>query len=185
MRRALKRELDRLFAIRERQGAPLTRRDGASDEDLSGAEARCGVRFDEDFRDLYRFSNGGAYLDIWFAAITDQLRPFRFYSLPDLCQVLGWTTESGCIPGSDNGGVPRDPRIRPLDRHTLWVPFADYGNGDAILYFDADPTSEGTYGQIISFQGEPESIRWCARDLATFLRESNDLLSRHGARLLR
>lgn len=185
MRRALKRELDRLFALRERQGSPLTRRDGASDEDITLAEERCRIRFDEDFRDLYRFSNGGSYLDTWFAAVTDQLHPFRFYPLADVCQVLGWTTDSVCSPGLENGGLPRDRRIQPFDRHTRWVPFADWANGDAILYFDADPTTEGNFGQIISFQTEPDSIRWVATDIVTFFRESNDLLSRHGARLLR
>jgi cell wall assembly regulator SMI1 len=184
MRPQLQHELDRLFRLCERFGAPITRRDGATDSDIERAEQVMGIRMGDDLRDLYRFSNGGKYLETWFAAFTRELNPYWFYPLNEACRVRGWTAEPHASE-TNNGGVARDPRIQPFDRHTKWLPFADYGNGNSILYIDDDPTESGAVGQIISWHYDPEAIRFCALDLLTFLRTSNNLLELHGARLLR
>lgn len=184
MRRELREELDRLIRLAERCDAPIELREGATEAELEEAEERTGIRFNDDFRDLYTFSNGSKYLETWFVACTRELEPFWFYPLHEACRVHSWVPAPMCDESKNNGGVPRDPRVQRLDRHTKWFPFADHGNGSSIAYFDADPTAEGHYGQIITFQNAPDIIRWCATDLVSFLRASNDLLEVHGARLL-
>jgi cell wall assembly regulator SMI1 len=184
MRKELQDEIDRLLRLTERFGSPIACRPGATDEELAEAEHSVGIRLDDDLRDLYRFSNGGKYLETWFAAFARDLNAFWFYPLSEACRVHGWTTSPQCNDAANNGGVARDPRVQRLDRHTLWFPFADFANGNAILYFDADPTDQGSYGQIISWHYEPEAIRFCAPDLLTFVRTSNNLLELHGARII-
>lgn len=184
MRQELLDELDRLQRLADRFGAPISLRPGATDDEIAEAEQATGIGFDEDMRDLYRFSNGGRYLETWFAAFTRDLHGFWFYPLSEACRVHGWTTAPLLIASANNGGVPRDRRVQTLDRHTRWLPFADFANGNAIAYFDADPTAEGSYGQIITWHHDPEAIRYCAPDLITFLRTSNNLLELHGARLV-
>ena len=185
MRPELQAEVDRLFRLCERFEVPITRRQWASDDDIAEVEQKTGIRLSDDLRDLYRFSDGGNYLETWFAAFTRELNAYWFCPLTEACRVHGWTTAPMLSEAANNGGVPRDARIQPLDRHTRWFPFADYANGNAILYFDADPAPRGTCGQIISWHYDPEAVRFCAADLIAFFHTSNNLLELHGARLLR
>jgi cell wall assembly regulator SMI1 len=184
MRDELNAELQRLFAVAAKHGAEIKRQPGASDAEIAEVERATGIKFNDDLRALYRLSNGGAYEDTWFAVFTDQLEPFRFCPLSEVREVHGWSKGSSYDEDWDNGGVPWDPRHRKYDRHAGWLPFADFGNSNATVYFDADPTSEGTYGQLLTYQHDPDAIRYCAHDLVEFLRKSNDLLEQHGVELL-
>jgi cell wall assembly regulator SMI1 len=183
MRPQLQAELERLQALLARHGAPFTRRPGASDLDVARAERRTGIRMDEDLRALYRFSNGSEYEESWFAVHTDQLQAFRLCPLDEVCTLHGWQ-RTQLDAARNNGGVPWDPRARRYDSHTRWLPFADFGNGNALLLFDADPAPGGHYGQVLSYQHEPDAIRYCATGLVALLRESNALLEAHGEELL-
>jgi cell wall assembly regulator SMI1 len=185
MRDALRMQLDRCFRICRDLGAPLTKLEGASEDEIAETESKTGVRFDEDLRALYRFSNGGRYEDTWFVVMTDQISPYRFCPLAEVREVHGWCTESSYDAEWDNGGEPWDARIRKFDRHTKWLPFADFGNGSGIVYFDVDPSEEGKPGQIITYQHDPDAIRFFAEDLVRFFERSNDLLEREGGTFLR
>jgi cell wall assembly regulator SMI1 len=53
-----------------------------------------------------------------------------------------------------------------------------------MLYFDADPAPRGSRGQIITYQHDPDAIRFAAPSLLDFIRQSNSLLEKHAAILL-
>jgi cell wall assembly regulator SMI1 len=161
-------------------GQPVTKRPGATDEEIATAEASTGIQFDDDLRALYRFSNGGEYPETWFGL---GFEPFRFCGLDELVKQHGWHTESVFWPEADNGGNPWDPRIQQYHRHPKWLPIADFGNTNSTVYFDADPTEAGTYGQIIRFQHDPDEIMFVAPSLLDFLVLSNKELDENGGEI--
>jgi cell wall assembly regulator SMI1 len=176
VRDALRLPLERCFRICRERGSPLTKLDGASDDEIAETEAKTGIRFDEDLRALYRFSNGGKYPETWFAVMTDEVSPYRFCPLAEVRKIHSWFPESSYDAAWDNGGEPWDRRIRKFDHHTKWLPFADFGNGSGTVYFDSDPSDAGTPGQIITYQHDPDAIRFFASGVVSFLERSNDLL---------
>ncbi|MBX3187655.1 MAG: SMI1/KNR4 family protein [Labilithrix sp.] len=184
MREALRAQLERCFRICRDLGSPLTKLAGASEEEISETEAKTGIRFSADLRSLYQFSNGGRYEETWFVVMTDQVSPYRFCPLAEVCEVHGWFAESSYDAEWDNGGEPWDPRIRKYDHHTKRLPFADFGNGSGVVYFDADPSEMGRAGQIITYQHDPDAVRFFADDLVDFLAKSNELLEREGPTFL-
>ncbi len=175
MRPELAAQLERLQQILRKHNRPLTLRPGASDQVIGAFENRTNIRFDEDLRALYQFSNGGEYNDTWFAAETDELIHFRFCDLKEVQEIISWGPSSFDAEWN-NGGEPWDSRVKKYDHHSLWLPFADFGNSVAYVMFDADPAPSGRYGQIITYQHDPDAIRYCADGLVGFLKMSNDLL---------
>lgn len=182
MRLELKAELDRLCAIAHGFGGSLIRQPPATTEQIGRVESLTGIVFDGDLRGLYDFSNGGEYPQTWFAAETDELTPFRFLTLDEVLEYA--ESDSHYNPHIDNSDVPWDPRHQRYDWHSLWLPFAVFNNGGSKLYFDADPTPEGRFGQIISYQHDPDAVRYTAGGLVEFLQESNNILEEEGERWL-
>jgi cell wall assembly regulator SMI1 len=174
----LRRELRRLLKLLDRLETPVTPLKGASNDVIARVEKASGIRFDDDLRDLYRFSNGGRRTHNWFAVVTDELQLFRFSPLKEVKLRQSQST-SFFDPDWNNGDVPWSRRHRRLNQHTKWLPFADFGNGNAALYFDADPTKWGSYGQVLSYQHDPDAIRYVAPSVLAFLKQSNDLIEAH------
>jgi cell wall assembly regulator SMI1 len=176
-------ELSRLESIIVDHGFPFRTVPGATEGELADVESTLNISLTDDFRELYRGSNGVAPKGgAWFAVCTDELTPCTFLSLK---KGLEWWSE--WLPydeavhaqfGYDDG--PRDERIAPrVFVHRRWFPFAEFNCFGTTVFFDASPTDRGAVGQVIAYQHDPDAVHYLAPSIAEFLRESNSRLSRN------
>lgn len=173
MRAELQREVDRLKAIMATKSVEFEPVAGATDKEIAQAEEETRIKLDEDLKDFYRFTNG-SNRQTWFAVISDQLEPHMFLSLHDALH--SWSPHDIEDDDPYEGEGTSDERIQPnLLGYSLWFPFTDFGGGNAIAMFDADPTSKGKYGQIIVYQHDPDAIYYVAESFLAFFKKSNDL----------
>jgi cell wall assembly regulator SMI1 len=79
MKPELKIELERLQHILESNGLEFIPSEGATYEQIAEVEAKVGVTFDSDLKDLWKLSNGSKESDTWFAVFSDELTPCSLY----------------------------------------------------------------------------------------------------------
>lgn len=80
---------------------------------------------------------------------------------------------------------PRDLRIRPgWLKHSKWLQIADFNCGGTSVNFDADPSGEGKYGQIIAYQHDPDAMYYVADSFLEFFKLSNTILAEKGLDIL-
>jgi cell wall assembly regulator SMI1 len=177
------KEVRRLEKLYQQLGYPMKRQPPATDERIKELISRIGVQIDDALVSLWRYSNGsnGRF---WFATPGfDELEftPYAFQSveesLKDWAMFLPYNEDTYRTWYDDEEWGERDTRIqRHFLRHRLWVPFAEFNGGSHQLLFDADPTADGTFGQIINYIHDPDGIFWSARSFIEFLATSNDAL---------
>jgi len=192
MRERVKFEFQRIEAILRGQGFGSSFKAPTPMELINEAEAATEIRFDEGLRALYELANGSANRTC-LAVYTDELTPCSFAPIQE---AVTWWREWlpydekvhqkfwGAL--NEHKGDPlRDARIQPdCFVHRRWFPFAEFNGWSTAVYFDADPTPLGTYGQIIAYQHDPEAVYYLAKDIGEFLRKSNDSLEIHAKELL-
>lgn len=186
MKSEIKFELDRLKNILESNGLEFVVNKGANVGKIAEAEAKVGISFDNNLKDLWQFSNGSNEGDSWFCVFSDEVMPCSFLPIEEALE-----TWSLFLPYDDSiyeewsdFETKRDERIQPTFlQHRLWFPFAEFGGSTTIL-FDGDPTDKGNYGQIIVYQHDPDAIYYVAENFLEFLKKSNDLLQANVKELL-
>jgi cell wall assembly regulator SMI1 len=177
MRPELAREVQALREFMQSCGMELPTAPGASEQEVREVEARLGIRLDPALRDLYLFSNGCDAT--WFAVMSDEVTPCTFVSLQDALEAWSWFEpydEAAYRQWADKS-PKHDPRIKPFLHHKAWFPFAEFNGFSTAVYFDADPTRQGNYGQIIVYQHDPDGIYYVARNFLDFFALSNKLLA--------
>ncbi|MBU7314722.1 SMI1/KNR4 family protein [Paenibacillus oleatilyticus] len=184
MRSQLNLQIERLKQILSAHGQPFAPEPGASESELRRLEDKTGIRFDRDFKDFYRFSNGSGHA-YWGAVFPDGAIPVHFLPL-ETCEQY-WPEFAEHDEDDETDGEVRgaereiwDPRIKPYDEHKYWFPFATL-NGSTLVYYDADPAPTGTYGQIIVYQHDPDCVYYAAGSFIEFLQQSNQLLETDAA----
>jgi len=182
MKNELFREIERMKATLLEYGKEFVVNKGASDEDIARIERIVGIRFDDDFKDFYKFSNGSQD-ETWGGVFSDQPIPISFLSLESALEE--WKSLGDWSMEEFRRKFPRaldmsklDRRVKPFLRHRLWFPFGEWDN-NTIVYYDADPTEQGKYGQIIVYQHDPDFVYYVADCFLNFLRMSNDLLKKN------
>jgi cell wall assembly regulator SMI1 len=170
-------ELQRLRQILSTIEMELEPQPGASDALIAQAERETGIRFDEDLKSFWRFSNGSR--QSWFGVFTDERTCCSFASIEEATKAWRWFLPYvEPVPEEWRNTEPTDPRILPDRlRHRLWFPIAEFNGFSTAVYFDADPAPGGRYGQIIAYQHDPDAIYHVAESLLEFFRGSNDLIA--------
>jgi len=178
----LKSEIERLEGILRSVEKPLGRLPGATNAQIAEVECNVGIRFDENLRELLRFSNGGLTL----VAITDEMTPCTLAPLSEALEAWSWFLPyDEPVREEWRNEAPCDVRIRPDHlHHRSWFPIAEFNGFSTAVYFDADPAPEGRYGQIIAYQHDPDAAYYVAEGFLAFLRRSNDLLEANLTELL-
>jgi cell wall assembly regulator SMI1 len=179
-------ELERMAGILRQNGFRLELDPPASAQEIASAEFETGIRFDEGLRSLFSLNNGSRGRTC-LAIQSDELTPCSLSSIQeDLSWWREWLPYDSRIQGMFGAGEPgRDPRIRPdYFVHRAWFPLAEFNYWSTAVYFDADPTPEGTYGQIIAYQHDPDAVYFIAQDIGEFLQLSNERLAENANDLL-
>ena len=174
------REFDRLRSVFDKLGYEVNAQPCASDAEIDSIVKSTGVDVDESLKQLWRITNGsgGQY---WFVQGEDEFTPYvllpiknvlerwRLFAPYDAALYEEWY--------DDEVWGERDPRIqRRFLRHSKWISFAEFTGGGDMLHFDADPTSNGRFGQVINYVHDPDFVVWLAESFLEFFRESNDKL---------
>lgn len=179
-------ELERLRARFAALDFALPLREPATPRELLAAERETGIRLDPHLQQFYAITNGSCGA-AWLAVRTDELTPCTF---PALSECLSWWREwlpyDEAVHAEWGPTEPgRDRRIQPnyyVHRH--WFPIAEFNCWGTTVFFDADPTHYGAYGQIIAYQHDPDAVHYLAADFLTFFRVAVDLMLTHATELL-
>jgi cell wall assembly regulator SMI1 len=192
MRNELEAEVDRLKSLLQavHRQFPLT--DGATEQQLARVGEVTQINVSGDLADFYRYSNGSHREEV-FAVFTDEETPCEFLSIADALQSWGvslsnldefYTRLNASYAGYQED-PPRDRRIRPdIWMNKNWFPFAEFNGGATRVFWDSDPATGGTIGQIIVYQHDPDAIYYVAPDFLSFLKKSNDMLEANPRQLL-
>ncbi len=178
MRSELKIEVERLKFILESNGLNFNLSKGTTVENIAQVELKIGVKFDDDLKDLWLLTNGSDN-ELWFVVFSDQLTPCSFSPIEDALECWSWFEPYDKVTYEEWSDFEneRDSRIQPVFlHHRLWFPFAEFNGYSTSIYFDANPTETGKYGQIIVYQHDPDAIYYVAENFLSFFKKSNDLL---------
>ena len=136
--------------------------EGASEEELSTAEARMRVRLPDDVRESYLLHNG-----------TDNGPFFECYSLASLGEIIAdWTLAESVLEQVELG-LDENARTNPIGPikditwNLLWIPIME-ANGDHVM-IDLDPAPGGKIGQVIKRSHEVGPLRVLANSFREFL----------------
>jgi len=175
----LTNEIERLKSILASHGIEFKPCDGARPADIKKVEDEVGIQFDSDLKDFWQFTNGSGR-EKWSAVVSDQLTPCRFISVAEGREYWSWFLpyDKGVYEEWSADSPNRDERIRPdILHHRLWFPIAEFNGFSTSVYFDADPSEKGKYGQIIVYQHDPDAVYYLADNFLDFFKRSNDMLS--------
>ena len=183
MRPELAQQVERLKSILLSHQIEFAPRPGATFADIAEVERRVGIQFDADLKDFWQFSNGSDY-ELWFAVESDQLTPCCFPPLEEALEAWSWFEpyDAATYEEWSDASRIRDERIQPAYlHHRLWFPIAEFNGFSTAVYFDADPTDQGEYGQIIVYQHDPDAVYYVASNFLAFFSDSNRLLEEYRA----
>jgi cell wall assembly regulator SMI1 len=138
--------------------------DGASEEEISAAEARMRVHLPDDVRESYLLHNG-----------TDNRPLFECYSLASLAEIIvDWRLSETVLEQEELGlypsyPPPRDPQgpVKRVMWNLGWIPIMD-ADGDHVM-IDLDPAPGGKIGQVIERSHEVGPLRLIAYSFREFL----------------
>ncbi len=181
MNAKLRREIERLQAIFAWAGVNFEPQEGASPNEIAQVEEKVRITFNEDLKALWQFSNGSGdqrwftdaqfpcdFFGCSFLSLQDGFEKWRLFEPYDETHYRKWHYDGSW-----------GPQIRRIQReylhHRLWFPLTQ-DIGSTVLYFDADPTDKGVYGQIIAYEHDPDQIDYVAPSFLDFFRTSNDIL---------
>jgi len=166
-------EIEKLERLLSEIGLPFEPGKGATPREISEVENVLGIRFDENLRAMYEFSNGSQAKD-WFVVESDGLVTCHFFALD-----VGKRLIEDLLEMDARGElwreihIVRDERIQPkIWFHRHWYPFAESEVG-TYVYFDGEPTEKGQQGQIVVYQHDPDNVYYSARNFLEFFQESN------------
>lgn len=149
---------------------------------IEALEAETGIALDGGLREFYALTNGSVG-NSWLAITSDELTPCELFSLAECAQAWRqWLPyeEATLLAEWGPPEAGRDGRIRPeFFVRCGWLPIGEFNGGSTTLFFDADPATSGTRGQIIVYQHDPEAVFWCARSFAEMFEQSNALMEQH------
>jgi cell wall assembly regulator SMI1 len=136
--------------------------DGATEAELSSAEAKLGLKLPSDVRESYLLHNG-----------SNDCAVFVNHVLLPLEQIMNtWRMWNDLLrQGSFRGGdKPRElvGPIRPVWWNRRWIPFSQDGSGDSYC-IDLDPLQQGHLGQVIDHSHEVGPVRVLAPSFSEFL----------------
>jgi cell wall assembly regulator SMI1 len=147
-------------------------------QQLAQLESETKIEVRGGLRDLWLLANGAQYRLYGtpaFCALTSGVIPCGFFSMQEALE--NWRDRVAEADFEDvEEESPRDRRIGPGWVNQRWLQFADFDGGSTKLYYDADPSAKGTYGQIIAYQHDPESVHYLGRTFERFYWKSNLLL---------
>lgn len=177
----IQNEFERLSRVFERIGAPLKKAPPASLAKINSIAKTTGINLDDNLKELWQISDGSRRYS-WFANGEDEdFTPHDFLPVKEV--LARWNSFAPYDKAlyarwyDDESWGERDPRIqRHFLRHSKWLAVTDSYSGNEQLQFDADPTNQGTYGQLNLFTHDPDGVFWCDRSFLTFFKRSNDLL---------
>ncbi len=183
---ALHQQIERLREIFADNGFQMPLASPATAAQIEAVEIETGIAFDADLREFYQTTNGSSRF-AWLAVQTDGLTPCTF---PTLEKCFEWWREwlpydAGVHEQFGPAEDERDARLQPQHYvHRRWFPIAEFNGWGTTVFFDADLTSEGTFGQVIAYQHDPDAVYFVADSFLDFLILSNDLLQQNAANLL-
>ncbi len=187
MRAGLKAEWQRLETVLRGLGRTLDPLPGVPDAELDAWERAFGVSLDPDLRALYRHTRGSKSGTPWLCVRTDELALLTLMDPKASLEFAGLQP----LPVEDEDRVEwngrtlnSDPRVAPFLRHPKWLPFAEFNGLGTALMIDGTPGSEGTMGQLIAFQHDPDALYWQGSGFIEVFARSNALYEAHGAALL-
>jgi cell wall assembly regulator SMI1 len=177
MREELKIEVERLEKFLNELGQPFETCSGTTLEEIQQIENETQIKFSQDLKDLWQFSNGSHYQN-WFAVFSDELTFCDFPSIEYAKEAWSWHLpydetiyKEWCDPKA-----VRDSRILPsVLVNRSWFPVAEFNGYSTKVIFDGIPTETGCYGQIIVYQHDPDAIYYVAESFLDFFKQSNDL----------
>lgn len=148
--------------------------EGAGEEELRAFEARFHISLPEDFKALYRYKNGSAFLPLLWPQ-DGFYRGFRLLSLKEMSEVKTHFQDTNremakfpeLIGEEELRGLDR--RVKPHLFCEKWFPFAEYA-GSLYLMLDYDPAEPGRTGQIICYVHDPDFVYYIAPDLTGALK---------------
>ncbi|MBA2114890.1 SMI1/KNR4 family protein [Bremerella alba] len=174
-------EFERLSRVFDRIGFPLKTAPPASNTQIDTLTEVTGITVCDDLKDLWQLSNGSRKY-FWLADGEDEeFTPHAFLSIKEVIsqwKLFAPYDQALYSQWHDNESWgERDPRIqRYFLRHRKWLAFTNSYGSNQQLYFDADPTQQGTYGQMIMFVHDPDGVYWSGKSFLSFFKRSNDLL---------
>ena len=119
---------------------------GASEAEFEQLEQLIQAKLPEDFKALYRVFNGQAYEEGY---VFDGEEWLSLERMAEEWEVWKGLLDDGEFDDDEEeADVDADPEVKALWWSPLWIPFTYDGSGNH-LCLDLDPTSEGTYGQVI------------------------------------
>lgn len=185
MKPELEIEINRLKSILELNGLEFSLSEGATTDSIAEMERQIGFTLDGNLKDLWQFSNGSNY-NSWFAVFSDESTPCDFPSIEKAFEQWSFFSpyDNSTYEVFRLDEDERDERIQPTLVHNFWFPFAEFNGYSTSVYFDADPTDKGTYGQIIVYQHDPDGVYYVAENFLEFFKKSNDLLQANAKALL-
>ena len=158
-------QLEKHLSAIENKGAELLQ--PATNEELGSVEKELGVKFPEEFRQLYRWHNGN--LGDLFLFGEFRIAPLR--QIVELHDSAHRASDDDYYEVSDDSGVFKD-----CIANRKWIQFADNG-GNTIVLLDLDPGKAGTVGQLLEVcDGDVECRFASIRD---FISDLNDRITKN------
>jgi cell wall assembly regulator SMI1 len=147
----------------------------ATEKDLDELQIATGVTVSGGLRELWLLANGSEYRNYGtptFCAFTEGFIPCGFHSISEA--VKTWSDPDVEEDFESVVETPaRDRRIKPGWVNPRWIPFGYFDAGTTRLYYDADPAPQGSIGQIIAYQHDPERMHYIAHNFSGFFWRSN------------
>lgn len=154
---------------------------GVTDEQLDAFEQELGVRLPNDFRTFYKRKNGSGYgFHIVYPDHEKgrEAAPFYLLSLERILKEQAMVVESTLDQYYTAEEISNlDSRIKPYLFQKSWITFGMLGGGSVCLMLDFDPSAQGTYGQIIMYEHDPDFIYYVSETFTELLEQSNRNLS--------
>ena len=168
-------QMSRLKTLLADRGFSLPLAPPATLAEIEAVERETGLRLSDDLREFYLLSNGSARSNWLMISIENYIMPLEMQSLADC---LDWWRQSTPVQEPTEPG--RDARIRPeYWVHRRWFPCAGFSPFPTTVYLDDDPTVQGTRGQIIVYEHDPDAFYWQASSFHELLQKSNDTMEKH------
>ena len=118
---------------------------GASEAEFEQLEQLIQAKLPEDFKALYRVFNGQAYEEGY---VFDGEEWLSLERMAEEWEVWKGLLDDGEFDDDEEADEDADSEVKALWWSPLWIPFTYDGSGNH-LCLDLNPTSEGTYGQVI------------------------------------
>ena len=120
---------------------------GASEAEFEQLEQLIQAKLPEDFKALYRVFNGQVYEEGY---VFDGEEWLSLERMAEEWEVWKGLLDDGEFDDDEEGEADEDadPEVKAVWWSPLWIPFTYDGSGNH-LCLDLDPTSAGTYGQVI------------------------------------